>query len=199
MPWRRFAAALVAALAAACTTTPPAEPAASFSFLATSGSAIVTRHSIPLRVEADPAFRVTAPSDRVARFDEHPYQVSLAALLGEREAVMVHAERVADSSGASNYDSLPAADWPDSRFRLRSMCAPIDAASVDQEHDLGFLRRNGWNPEGQLALEQYLATTPDHNQEVVISLVVHVSDCGRTQEVESALRTLRSKVRVTPR
>ncbi|HYJ53003.1 MAG TPA: hypothetical protein VEW04_07510 [Allosphingosinicella sp.] len=169
-----------------------------FSYVEILNGAIVTSHALRLRVEAGAGFRATPVTSRVAQFGGHSYEVSLAALLGPGEAVMVHAERAADSSGASNYDDLPRAGWPDPRFRLRSMCDEIDAATAAQEHDLAFLARNGWNPEGALALEQYLATTADHNQEVVVSLVVRVPGCDQADAVQAALRRLREKVRVGP-
>ena len=180
---------------ASCAATGGADPARPpFQYLEAVGSHIDTRHAIPLRVRTGTAFRATAVSNREAVFGGHPYQVSLAALISPDGAVMVHAERAADSSGASNYDNLPAADWPDARFRLRSMCAVIDRATIAEEHDLAFLDRNGWNPEGALALEQYLATTSDHNQEVVVSLVVRVPSCEDDATVAARLRRLRGQV-----
>ena len=187
---------LTALMAAGCTTPGPTPHAdAGFQYLETTGAAIVALDPLPLRVEAH-GFRATPVVNRAATFGEHPFEVSLAALLQGGEAVLVHAERVADASGASNYDSLPQARWPDSRFRLRTQCVAVDAATAGQEHDLAFLRGQGWNPAGQLALEQYLATTPDHNREVVVSLVTHVSDCARNDEVQAALDRLRAKVSV---
>lgn len=169
-----------------------------FQYLDAGGGHISTRHAIPLRVSAR-GFRATAVANRDAVFGGHPYQVSLAALLSPDAAVMVHAERVSDGSGASNYDSLPPAGWPDPRFRLRAMCAVIDRATVAAEHDLAFLDRNGWNPEGPLALQQYLAATLDHNQEVVLSLVVHVPSCADQGAAEARFATLRHRLQVSAR
>jgi hypothetical protein len=194
----RGAAFLTLYILTGCATPQQPPHGSAFSHAQIRDGAIVTRHDLRLRVETGQGFRVTPVSNRVAQFGGHPYEVSLAALLGPGEAVMVHAERVADSSGASNYDDLPLAGWPDQRFRLRSMCAEIDASTAAQEHDLALLARNGWNPEGALALEQYLATTADHNQEVVVSLVVSVPGCDQAEAVQAALRRLRDKVRVTP-
>ena len=188
-------------LLSGCAAAPPPAEAGratpSFQHLAVRDDGIVTRNAIPLRVSAEPSFRATTASHRIAEFGGHPFEVSLAALLGEGEAVMVHAERVTDGSGASNYDNLPRAGWPDGRFGLRTMCAAIDHATVESEHDLGFLARNGWNPEGSLALEQFLANTPAHDQEVVVSLVARVPGCADAAQVQAALRRLRDRVRVT--
>jgi len=175
----------------------PVADAPPFRHLDSVDGRIATSHAIRLTVSSDDSLRATPATHRQAIFDGHPFEVSMAALLGSEQAVMVHAERVADSSGRSNYDSLPPADWPDARFRLRSQCAAIDREAVEAEHDLAFLDRQGWSPEGSLALEQYFATTPDHNQEVVISLVARVADCADTEANAAALRRLRDRVRVT--
>jgi hypothetical protein len=189
---------LLCLLAGCATTSGPVRPRPGFQYLHAAGSRISTRNAIPLDISGG-GFRVTAVSNREAVFGGHPYQVSLAALLSPSAAVMVHAERVADSSGASNYDDLPPAGWPDARFRIRSMCAVIDRATIAAEHDLAFLDRNGWSPEGAIALQQYLAATSDHDQEVVISLVVHVASCDDAPAAQLLFRVLRQQIRVSPR
>jgi hypothetical protein len=171
--------------------------APSFRHLDSIDGHIVTAHAIRVTVSSDDSLRAAPATHRLAIFDGHPFEVSMAALLGREQAVMVHAERVADSSGRSNYDSLPPAGWPDDRFRLRRQCAAIDREAVESEHDLAFLARQGWPPEGNLALEQYFAATPDHNQEVVISLIARVADCADAEANAAALRRLRDRVQVT--
>ena len=176
----------------ASVTDPPA-----FSHLDSDGTRISTRQAIPLVISADGSMRVTPATHRLADFDGHPFEVSLAALVGSDEAVMVHAERVADSSGRSNYDSLPPAGWPDSRFRLRRQCATIDRETVQAEHDLAYLDRHGFDPVGNLALDQYFATSPDHNQEVVISIVARVADCAQEEANQARLDRIRERLRIT--
>ena len=166
-----------------------------FQHLDVAAGRIWTRLAIPLLVKGS-GFNTSSVNNREAMFGGHPYQVSVAVLTAPDGAVMVHAERVADGSGASNYDNLPAADWPDSRFRLRSLCAVIDRSTIAEEHDLTFLDTNGWNPEGALALRQYLATTPDHNQEVVLSLVVHVPSCADHVAAEAGFAALRHRLAI---
>jgi hypothetical protein len=189
-------------LLAACATAAsgPSSPARpGFRYVAASGTTLRVAAPLGLRIAAGRGFRATRVESRLASFGGHPYEVSLAALLSDEGAVMVHGERVADGSGASDYDSLPRAGWPDERFGVRRMCAAIDAATAAAEHDLAFLARHGWSPVGTLALEQYLATTADHDREVVVSLVVRVEDCGRTEEVAARLARLRGLVSVSRR
>jgi hypothetical protein len=185
-------------LVEACALGPPRPGAAgpAFAHLEVRGRVIRSRTALPLSVAAPPHFRRAGPEHRVAEFDGHPFEVSLAAWLGESGAVMVHAERVRDGSGASNYDALPTADWPGPHFRMRSYCVTVTAEQVAEEHDLRFLDRAGWSPLGPVALEQYLRTTPDHNQEVVVSLVVRGVDCADAARVRAALDALRRSLRV---
>lgn len=183
------------ALAAACATArPPADPA--FAHLEARGQVIHSLGPLRLGVVAPAYFRLAGPEHRIAEFDGHPFEISLAAWVGATGAIMVHAERVRDASGASNYDTLPAADWPSAQFRVRRDCVTVTPAQVAEEHDLRFLDRAGWSPLGPVALEQYLRTTPDHNREVVISLVVRGVDCADSARVRAALDALRAKVRV---
>jgi hypothetical protein len=188
------AAAFLASLLASCATPAPAP--APFEHLDVAGSAIRTAPPLAFTVSG---FRAAAPSHRRADFGGHPYEVSLAALLGTREAVMVHAERVADASGASDYDDLPRTGWPTPAFGLRSACVAVDSATVAAEHDLAWLRDRGWDPAGTVAMDQYLATTPDHNREVVISLLVRGIDCADQPAVRAALDSLRNRIAVRNR
>lgn len=167
-------------------------------YLRTAPSSIATRNPIRLTVRAA-GYRLARATNRFATFGDHPYAVSLAALIGRAGVVMVHAETVRDRSGASNYDDLPAAAWPKSGFRMRNYCTDITPATVAEEHDLAFLQRHRWDPTGTLAVEQYLITTADHNAEVVISLVVRGVDCAKPAMVKARLDALRARVVVTAR
>ena len=184
-----------------CSTGPdrPAAVPAGFRHLEVVENRIATLHSIPLVVSADGSLRTTPATHRRATFGDHPFEISLAALVAADAAVMVHAERVADSSGGSNYDTLPLTGWPDSRFRLRSQCASIDRETAAAEHDLAYLGRNGFDPVGNLALDQYFATSPDHNEEVVISIVARVADCSDEAANRSTLSRIRERIHVAVR
>jgi len=177
-----------------CATAPAAGPG--FSHLRVAGGAISTTGPVRLTVAAPPGFRAVGPIHRRAEFGGHPYEVSLAGLLGEREAVLVHGERVTDSSGASNYDDLPRSGWPSPAYGLRSFCVTVTPEMAVAEHDLAWLRDRGWNPAGGVAMDQYLATTADHNHEAVLSLVVRGVDCTDQAAVRRALDALRSRLRI---
>ncbi len=171
--------------------------AAGFSFIAASPDGLRTTHAIPLELARPRGFRIVRPTSRAAVFNGHPYEVTLGGFLGRDRAILLHAERVADGSGASNYDTLPTGDLPG--FRVRTQCAAIAVADVAEEHDLSWLAGHGWDPAGSaLAIRQYLRTTPDHDQEVVISLIAKVERCGDAAAIKGALKTLRRRLRVRP-
>lgn len=163
------------------------------------GNAIETTHGLPYRIVSPPDFRLAGPVHRTDVFNEHPFEVSLAALIGHDEAVMVHAERVADASGASEYGNLPEAAWPSSEFRRRGMCVTLAPDDVEGEHDLEWLRDNGFDPTGALALEQSLLASSDHNEEIVLSLAVKVTDCSDEATVAATLEQLRDRVQISAR
>jgi hypothetical protein len=172
--------------------------AGGFSFIEASTNALRTTHAIRLEIFRPKGFRIARPTSRDAVFNGHPYEVTLAGLLGRDQAILLHAERVADRSGASNYETLPQTDLPG--FRARTQCAAITAADAAEEHDLSWLAQHGWDPAGtSLAIRQYFRTTPDHNQEVVISLIAKVARCGDETAIAGALNRLRRllKVRAT--
>ena len=183
-----------AALVSACATLRPLSPV--FEHLQVQGRVIRTTHGVPLRVEAPETFRIAGPTNRVADFGGHPYQVSLAAFLEPERAIMVHAEQVMDRSGASNYDDLPTAVWPSPQFRERSYCADVTPALVAQEHDLKWLARNGFDPIGPLAVRQYLRTSSAYDREAVLSLVVRGVGCADKTSLDDAFARLQQQVRV---
>lgn len=186
--WSAIAAALF--LASATTGA-----AAGFSFIKASANALRTTHEIRLEIARPKGFRAAPPSSRGAVFNAHPYEVTLAGFLGRDQAILLHAERVADRSGASNYDTLPPGDL--AGFRVRTQCAAIAAADVAEEHDLSWLAQHGWDPAGaSLAIRQYFRTTADHNEEVVISLIAKVDRCGDDAAIAGAMKTLRRLLKV---
>ncbi len=169
--------------------------AAGFSFIEASPNALRTTHNIRLEIVRPKGFRLAKPTSRSTAFKAHPYDVTLAGFLGRDQAILLHAERVTDRSGASNYDTLPPGDLPG--FRMRTQCAAIAAADVAEEHDLAWLARHGWNPAGaSLAIRQYFRTTTDHEEEVVISLLAKVERCGEEAVIAGAMTALRRVLKV---
>jgi hypothetical protein len=159
---------------------------------------LITTHRLAYRIEASETFTRAVPKHRRAVFNDVPFEISLAAFIRDDGAVMIHAERVADGSGASDYTHFPEADWPDGRFRLKPPeCLELPPEAIDGEHDLEWLRDNGFLASGTLHLEQYFASTADFNEELVISFLLKVDSCDDQAANRSAVEALRADLAVT--
>jgi hypothetical protein len=164
--------------------------------LRTDAGQIQSTNGLDIRVAA-PGMRLAPPTHRVDTFGGHPYEISLAALLSDDVAVLVHGERVADASGASNYGDLPQADWPSPAFRTRQFCVTLAAEDIEGEHDLEWLRSRGFDPAGPFLLDQALITSADHNNEVVVSIAIRGVNCSDAAAIAAALQQARAHVRVS--
>ncbi len=172
-------------------------------YLEASGSIIRTTHALGYRIELPGKFKATPVDSRRDTFNGHPFDISLAALLDTDAAVMVHAETVADGSGASNYDDLPPATLAGVPFRKRpASCQDLLPGDIVGEHDLEWLSARGFSPTGPLQVAQYLASSADHNAEVVITLLARVPGCsapGNRQRMDALASALSiTRARATP-
>jgi hypothetical protein len=177
-------------------------PELGFAHLRSRDGGFDSTHGLRYRFEATDALAPVGPLHRTDRFDGNPYEISLAAFVSSESAIMLHVERVADGSGASDYDALAPAGWPDQRFRSEGPnCVDVAIAERDEEHDLRWLQANGFDPVGQLVVQQFFATTPDHNDEIVVTLMRLVADCDETAAhsgTAAVLDDLRSVVTIAP-
>jgi hypothetical protein len=105
-----------------------------------------TTHGLSYTITSDQMV-AKGPKHRTDQFGDNPYEISLGALFSDDGVVMVHAERVANQSGASNYQDLARSQWPDDSFRFSgATCIDVSAAEIEGEHDLEWLRDNGFEP-----------------------------------------------------
>ena len=156
-----------------------------------------TTHGLSYTITSDQMV-AKGPKHRTDQFGDNPYEVSLGALFSDDGVVMVHAERVANQSGASNYQDLARSQWPDDSFRFSgATCIDVSAAEIEGEHDLEWLRDNGFEPTGPMVFVQYYATTNDFNDEVVITLLARVDACTTDLEPGEKLAPLRDSVVIT--
>ena len=173
-------------------------PRIDFNYVSVSGGRIRTLHELKYEVATTGNFHVTEPKNRVEYFDDTPYKISLAAFTSDDSALMVHAEEVADASGASDYSNLAPAEWPDETFRSSGpICLLVPAEEVEEEHDLLWLRNNGFEPSGTILLAQYFATTADMNTEIVISILQHVASCDEESANLELIGAFQARTSVT--
>lgn len=163
---------------------------------------LVTTHALKYRISGPPHWRLSQPETRTATFDGHPYAVTVAAFIGTRSFVMVHAERVLDHSGASNYENLTADTLDGVAARSQVQCAEVSADDVAGEHDLNYLTQAGFQLLPAVLLKQYFLTTADHNAEIVVSLGRRVKGCGVKVLPEAArqrlLQAIAARVHLRP-
>lgn len=165
--------------------------------LVTTAGGFKTTHGLSYTITSDQMI-AKGPKHRTDQFGENPYEISLGALFSDDGVVMVHAERVANQSGASNYQDLVRSKWPDNSFRFSgATCIEVSAAEIEGEHDLEWLRNNGFEPTGPMVFVQYYATTDDFNDEIVITLLARVDACTPDLEPSEKLAPLRESVAIT--
>ena len=155
--------------------------------LAVHGDRLVSLHELRVSVARPRGFRVAPPVHRKAEFSGHPFAVSVGAFVGPDSFVMVHAERVLDRSGASDYSSLDDYVLGGQTYRTKAQCAALTLEDVAEEHDLRFLNANDFSPAPAVYLRQLFRTTDDHNAEVVITYGERLTACPGAAE-ESRFR-----------
>ncbi|MEZ5464713.1 MAG: hypothetical protein R3F22_05685 [Lysobacteraceae bacterium] len=188
--------ALAMLLATGCESLTANDRSGGLPYLVANGHSVRSRHAVPLEVVLPQGFQATPVDSRRDRFNGHPFDISRAALIGADAAVMVHAETVADGSGASNYDELPQARLDGRPFRVRPpSCQDLSQDDIRGESDLEWLAAQDFPPTGPLAVAQYLASSEDHNAEIVITLMARVTDCS-TEAMDAALTHLGSVIAI---
>ncbi len=198
---RLAASALLAVLlgAGACARDAPRHRPAVHN-LRTGAHEVITTHGLDVRLRMPARYRVAPPEHRSDRFNGHPFRISLTAFLAADSAVMVHAETVADDSGASNYDDLPTGTLAGLAFHRRpDQCVDLTRDQLKGEHDLLWLARNGFPPTGPLQVRQYLRSTAAHDREIVLTFMVRVPDCARREDNRQRLTGLIGQLRIDGR
>jgi hypothetical protein len=186
---------MIALLASAATAAENTD----FAYLTRTGEALETRHSLRFSFASSPDWQVGEPTHRTARFNDVPFEVSLSAFMQEDRAIMIHAERVADGSGASDYTHLPISDWPVAGFRGRPLdCGVLAQNDVDGEHDLHWLDERGSHPVGAIWFEQHFLSSRDFNDEIVVSLLLRAPSCDEADRPDSGLVEMRAALSVSP-
>jgi hypothetical protein len=88
-----------------------------FEYLSVDGNTIRTVHGLKYQMQADESFKTADARHRTDTFFDVPFEISLSAFIRKDAAIIIHAERVTDGSGASDYSGLGASDWPNTNFR----------------------------------------------------------------------------------
>ena len=172
--------------------------ATEFEYLRLEGRSLVVTHTLASRFDMPQQYAVFPPTHRTAVFNDVPFEISLSAFVSEHETIMVHAEQVADGSGASNYDRFPTSDWPVTDYRSPgASCQTVPASIVAEEHDLAWLRERGFEPSGTIWMEQHFLSGNAYNDEIVVTLLIKGLSCDETAAAAGRLAELKSRLTVT--
>ncbi len=171
---------------------PQSEP--DFAYLQFDDAGLTSVHGLPVIVKSPDGFRAVGPVNRVAEFNDRPFNISLAAYLGDESFVMVHAERLADESGVLDYSDLEPAELSGRAFTSREMCAELSTEEVAEEHDIAFLNSNGFDPTPAVYLRQFFTTSEDGNAEVVVSFGLRLYNCNADSLTPAFMETFGSKL-----
>lgn len=172
--------------------------ASEFEYLRLDERSLVVTHSLALRFDMPAQYTVHPPTHRAATFNNVPFEISLSAFVSPLETIMVHAEQVADGSGAANYDRFPPSNWPITEFRSPGPASQeVPASVVAEEHDLLWLRERGFEPSGSIWMEQHFLSGNDYNDEIVVTLLIRGLDCEDGTEAVNRLTALKAQLTAT--
>ena len=77
-----------------------------FRYLEFKNDTLKSTHAIQLSLKIPSGYRKIVPLNHKAIFNNHPFNVSIAALKRNENIIIVHAEKVTDSSGFLDYSYL---------------------------------------------------------------------------------------------
>ncbi len=150
----------------------------SFNYLEYTEDSLLSTHSIRLSLKIPAGFRPVAPSNHSLIFNNHPFNVSVAALIGKDSVIMVHAEKAADDSGVLDYSSLPFGLISGIKFHTRSDCIEPSDALMEGHHDFRYLSENGFESRPGMYLKQFMHNTKDLKSEYIVSYAKRVDGCS---------------------
>ena len=84
---------------------------------------------------------------------------------------MVHAEMVTDT-GTLDYSNLKADTLAGLPFFSKEDCYELELSVVDEEHDLNYIAKAGFNFLPAVHLKQYFMTSESGKSEIVISFII---------------------------
>jgi len=149
-----------------------------FSYLAFKDSAIVSTHAIKYSLKIPPGFSKIKPLNHKPTFNNHPFNVSVAALMREKYLIMVHAEKVTDDSGFLDYSYLESVKLNGLNFFMKEKCLELNDKIFEEAVDVRYIKENGFDFGAAIYLRQFFVNTSDGTYEYVLSYGERVCDCS---------------------
>ncbi len=148
-----------------------------FDYLAYKDDALQSTHALKFSLEIPRGFQKIEPLHHQAVFNEHPFNVSVAGLIGEKTILAVHAEQVTDDSVFLDYSYMEAATLDGIDFYMKAQCLELPDSTINGAADLRYFKENGFDFHPAVYLKQYFRNAADGNSEYVLSYGRQVSDC----------------------
>ncbi len=150
----------------------------SFNYLNIDGQILQTGHKLKYEIKVGDPYSFLGKVNHQPVFNGKGFNVSVAAFSGKDSFLMVHAEMHTDGSGGLDYGNLQPDALSGIKFTSKEQCAELDLADISAEHDLNFLKVNGFDPFPAIYIKQYFTTSKDGTSEIVITYGRRTSGCG---------------------
>lgn len=168
----------------------------SFKYLEYMTGSIQSTHAIRISLKIPVGYRSVEPSNHFLIFNNSPYNVSVAALVGENSVIFVHAEHAVDDSGVLDYSSLPYAQIGELQFHWRSDCIEPSEALIQGHHDFRYLRQNGFEPLPAMYMKQFMRNTQDLKSEYIVTYSKRVDGCSEEIIDEQFVREIDEQIQI---
>ncbi len=151
-----------------------------FSYLQLEAEVLKSTHQIDLSLKIPEGFSRTEDFNYRPIFNNHPFNVSTAAVYDNNRIIMVHAEALADSSGYLDYSYMNTINLHAIDFYTKETCLVITEELLSNAKDLQFFQSEGFDFYPAIYLKQFFLNTEDGNAEYVLSYGERVNDCSET-------------------
>lgn len=166
-----------------------------FSYISVAVDTVRSTHALPYRLSVPAGFDLYGPHHYQAVFNEHPFNVSMVAMVKGSTAIVLHAEMVADSSGFLDYSYLEPANLSGIAFFKKEQCAEISATEVATAPDLNYMKEQGFDFAPATYLVQYFKNSEDGNSEIVLTYGQKLDSCTESLVTEAFKQSVASDVK----
>lgn len=163
----------------------------SFNYLEFNGEELISTHSLKYKLNTPEGFNKIQPHDFKDTFHEHPFNISVAAMMGEGRFIMISAEALADKAGILDYSYYPAVKLKGVDFYLRESCLPgLSVEDINARGDITYIHQNGFDLSRPAYLNSYFLNSTDGNEEYILHYGKHVTDCSEQTITDEFKRKL---------
>jgi hypothetical protein len=165
-----------------------------FNYLQIENDTLKSIHGLKYYLQKPEGFKLIKPINYQAVYNNHPFNVSVAAFINDNNIIAVHAEQVTDSSGFLDYSYLEPFSLNRNHFYMKSQCLEINREEIENAHDLRYFKENEFDFFPAIYLKQFFVNSPDGNSEYVITFGEKVSNCSQKTISDSLKKSIDNKI-----